>query len=227
MKIQPSVLVTAFSGKHSGGVLLKGKSGQVVRKKVRPFQPASNYNAVTRARLTSAQTLWSTLNAGQVAGWNSLAKQVKRSNIFGDKFEPSGINLFQMLNNNLLNSGNTTILDAPTLASVGLWTTFSATAVHGGAVSLVFAPSPVPTSNCVVIKATAAIPVGRQPKVSDFRQIAVIAAAQTTPYTATTVYTNKFSAVGTAGKVIYFRAYYINETTGQAGRPVQCSAVIS
>ena len=219
MKILPSAFVSGMSGKHSGGVLAKGKAGLIARRKVRPHQPASNYNAITRARLTTAQALWSTLTASQVAGWNALAKQIKRSNVFGDKFEPSGINVFQMFNNNLLNAGVAPITDAPTLGSVGLWTTMTATAIHGGAVSVVFGPSPVPASTAVILKATDAIPVGRQPKNSDFRQISVIPA--------TTAYNAKFTSVGAAGKVIYFRAYYINETTGQAGRPVQCSAVIS
>lgn len=227
MKVQPSAIVSALSGKHSGGVHLKGKSGQICRRKVRPHQPASNFNAVTRARLTTAQTLWSTLTADQVIAWNSLAKQVKSSNVFGDKFSPSGINVFQRLNNNLINCSLAPLTDAPTLVDVGLWTTFTPSVVHDGAVSVIFAPSPIPASSHVILKATAAIPVGRQPRLSDFRQIVVLAAAQTTPYSATAAYQAKFGAKYAAGKMVYFRAYYIKDTTGQAGRPVQASALIS
>lgn len=226
-KVQLSGILSGLSGKHSGGVHLKGKSGQVLRKKVRPRQPASNYNAVVRARLASVQAAWAGLTAAQVLAWNELAKGVKKSNVFGDGFAVSGINLFQLLNNNLVNVGEAIIEDAPALGDVSLFATFSAAAVHSGATTLTFTATPVPANTAVIVKATASIPVGRQVRESDFRQVAVLAAAETSPYTLTTEYNAKFGAPGAAGKVIYFRAYHINTVTGQAGRPVQCSAVIS
>src|SRR5512141_530486 len=100
-KIQPSALVTTISGKHSGGVFTKGMSSLNLRRKIRPHQPSSNLSSKVRARLASVQAGWSSLTAAQVAGWNNLAKQIKRSNVFGDKFSPSGIAIYQMFNNNL------------------------------------------------------------------------------------------------------------------------------
>ncbi len=226
-KIQLSALLSGLSGKHSGGVFTKSTSSLNLRRKVRPHQSASNNSTRVKSRLSYVQSLWATLTGAQVIRWNDLGKKVKGSNVFGDKFGFAGISLFQRLNNNLVACGAAAILDAPTLVDVALWTSFSATAAHGGAVSIIFAPSPVPGATAVEISATPAIAVGRKVTHGDFRIITILAAAQTTPLVATSNYNGIFGAVGNAGQVIYFRAKYINLTTGQSGLPVQCSATIS
>jgi hypothetical protein len=226
-KLLLSGIVSGLSGKHSGAVHMKGRGDNVMRRKVSPKQPASNYNSIVRARMAAAQSAWAGLDSDQVLGWNELAKQVKRSNVFGSSYALSGINLFQMLNSNLLNAGESIIEDAPALGTVGLWTTLTPSVVHDGAVSIAFGPTPVPVGSIVVLKATRPMHVGRQVRKSDFRQIAIIPAEQTTPYSATTDYQTKFGSSYNANDVVYFIAYYIDKTTGQAGRPVQASAVIS
>ena len=91
-KLQLSVIASGISGKHSGGVFLKGNGGVNIRKKVRPMQTASDYQANVKSHLTYVQSLWATLTAVQVKAWNLLAKTVKVSNVFGDKSELSGRN---------------------------------------------------------------------------------------------------------------------------------------
>jgi hypothetical protein len=226
-KIVPSAFIGSISGKHNGSVFRRGKNGLNLANKAKPPQSPSNSRSAVKARFSSVANSWSALTAAQVAGWNSLAKDMKGSNVFGDKFTYSGIAIFQRLNNNLINSGTAPLTDAPTLGAVGVWTTFTPSVVHDGAVSIIFAVTPVPASTSVIIEATAAIKVGRQVRESDFRQIMVEATAGTSPITATTAYQTKFGTKYAAGKNVYFRAYQINTTTGQAGQPLQAVALIS
>jgi len=226
-KFITSALVGAISGKMNGSVTRRGKYGQTLANKARPPQSPSNSRSAVKARFSSIANSWSALTASQVQGWNDLAKGMKGSNVFGDKFSYTGIAIYQRLNNNLINAGLAPLSDAPILGAVGVWTTFTPSVVHVGAVSIIFAVTPVPANTAVVIEATAAIPVGRQVRESDFRQIMVEATAGTSPITATTAYQAKFGSNYTAGKHVYFRAYQINTTTGQAGQPLQAVALIS
>jgi len=80
-KLQLSVIASGISGKHSGGVFLKGNGGINIRRKVRPMQTASDYQANVKSHLTYVQSLWATLTSAQVKAWNLLAKTVKVSNV--------------------------------------------------------------------------------------------------------------------------------------------------
>lgn len=227
MKIQPSGLVNALSGALQGSVARTTKQGTLLCSKAGKPKFASNAWSNVKSRFASVMASWNSLTATKVAGWNSLAAGMKGSNIFGDKFTYSGIAVFQMLNNNLVNVGESIITDAPTLAAVELWTVFSATAVHAGAVTVTFAATPVPAGDSVVLMATKALKPTVKVKDSDFRQITVLAAAETSPFTATTVYNAKFGSPAAAGLVVYFRAYHVNTATGQAGLSLQCQCTTS
>ncbi len=226
-KIVPSAFIGSISGKSNGSVFRRGQYGLNLARKAKPPQSPSNARNNCKARFTNVMSLWATLSAAQVLGWNTLASHMKGSNVFGDKFTYSGIAIFQRLNNHLINAGIAPILDAPILAGSGIWTAFSATGVHDGAISIAFAASPIPAGSAVVMEATAPVPVSRKVKESDFRQVAVLAAADTTPHVLTTAYQAKFGTKYAAGKTIYFRAYFINTVTGEAGQPLQCSALLS
>jgi hypothetical protein len=225
MKIETSALVNAMSGKLGGSVARRAKTGLNLGRKGRKPNFVSNSWNSAKARFSSVMSSWNNLTSAQVQAWNNLASELKGSNIFGNKFKYDGIAIFQRLNNNLVQAGSAIISAAPTLAAVVSILTFSATAVHAGDVTLTFTPDPIPAGSAFVVEATKAFKPGLKPKQSDFRQIAVLAAAEESPYTATTVYNAKFGSPGAAGLTVYFRLKAINTVTGQVGLGNQCSCV--
>jgi hypothetical protein len=226
-KLQLSVIASGISGKHSGGVFLKGNGGVNIRKKVRPMQTASDYQANVKSRLTLVQSMWSTLSSGQLKAWNLLAKMVKSSNVFGDKFALSGISLFQRLNNNLNSISIPFILDAPVLANVPTLFTFSITVTHLGVISVVFTTSPMPAGISAIFSLTAPISKTRQVRNSDFRILSVGNPGVASPLDLSALYVARFGSIIPAGTTVHCRAKLILHATGQAGLPMQCSAIVS
>ena len=226
-KLQLSVIATGISGKHSGGVFLKGNGGVNIRKKVRPMQTASDYQANIKSRLTLVQSMWSTLSSGQLKAWNLLAKMVKSSNVFGDKFALSGISLFQRLNNNLTIAGQPTISNAPVFVNVATLTIFTLTVTHLGIVTIVFTPTPVPADVTVIFSLTPPIKPSRQVRNNDFRAVNRGVPGGTSPLDSSAAYVARFGSVIPVGSLVFCQAKMINNTTGQAGLPLQCSAIVS
>ena len=226
-KLQLSVIASGISGKHSGGVFLKGNGGINIRKKVRPMQTASDYQANVKSRLTLVQSLWSALSIGQVKAWNLLAKFVKVSNVFGDKFALSGIALFQRLNNNLVLINQPALLDPPVLVDVPTLSAFSFTATHLGVIALTFAPTPVPANTSVMFSFTPPIKSTRQVRKSDFRNIILGIPGSASPVDCSGSYTGRFGTTLPIGSIIHCQAKLFKHLTGQAGLPLQCSAVVS
>lgn len=227
MKVQHGIVYSDTSGKFGGGVATKGRYGAVVRTKVKPKQPSSNYAAVVRANFTSVSAAWRTLTASQVSGWNAVAKTTKLSDIMGRQYSPSGFQLFSSYNCNLLAIGKSIVLTVPTLDAVATMSSASLSAVASGAVvTLTYSPA-VPADASFKIFATPGLPVGRAVKASDFRQIGNLVTASSSPFALTTLYAAKYPAGLTAGQVVYVRVVPVLWSNGQAGIPFQVSATVS
>jgi hypothetical protein len=226
MKVQHGIVYSDSSGKFGGGVATKGRYGAVVRTKVKPKQPASNYAAVVRANFTAVSAAWRTVTAANVAAWNAVAKTTKLSDIMGRSYSPSGFQMFASFNMNLLAIGKTIILTAPTLTAVPTLTSASLTAVvAGGVVTLTYAPA-VPANVTYKCFATPSIPVGKVVKASDFRQIGTVVTADASPLALTSEYAAKYPNPMVSGQVVYVRLVPVIWTPGQAGIPFQVSATV-
>jgi len=220
-------IVTDIRGKNGGHVFTKNKTGNVMRTKKTPANPKTSYQTAVRARLTSLSQGFRSLSAANIAAWNSAAKNFVKHNVFGDKHNPSGLNLYVWLNSNLINVGVSALTTPPSPGSTGLFTTFSATMAHGTpAVSLTFAGT-IDSGSAVIIRATAGLSPGKSYVKSQLRQIGVLTSADTSPKDALTLYTAKFGSVPAAGQKVYFTATWVNKTTGQAGQAVECSCVVA
>lgn len=227
MKIKWGALVVDGSGKLGGHVASKNKSGSALRTKVTPSNPQTSYQANVRSRLTSISQAWASLSDSERSQWNAAAPNFAGSNIFGDKVNPSGFNLYQKLNNNLAIIGGTAIDVPPSPAAVGALSSLSATAVNStGAVTLTFAPV-IDASTTMLVFATSSENAGKSFVKNKFRLIGTMSSSNTSPFVATTIFNAKFGGVGAVGKKIHFRIVGVNETTGQQGIAAQCTAVIS
>ncbi len=228
MKAKFGLVIVGGSGKLGGHVVTKNRAGYAIRTKVTPSNPQTTFQANVRARLTTISKSWAGLSDAQRLQWNTAVDSFKSTNIWGDGVTPSGFNLFQKLNNNILLSGGTAITTPPTPAAVVGLTAFTATAVHAGASTLTFTvDSNSGATQFLEIWATESVPAGKTFVKNKFRLIGSIVSTTASPYTATTLYNAKFGAPGAAGKKIYFRIVGVNQTTGQAGLPYQAVAVIS
>jgi hypothetical protein len=227
MKTLFGSIIVAGSGKIGGHVASKNRHGSYLRTKVSPSQPSSTYSANVRARLASISQAWRGLAEASRILWNNAVKDFKSTDIFGSIHNPSGFNLYQMLNNNAANVGASAITLPPQPVAVPTFTSFSATAVNStGIVTITFAGA-IAVTEKVKLFATSAQSGGKSFVKSELRQIAVLASTDTSPAVITTQYNAKFGVVGAVGKKIFFAMEQVHLLTGQAGRKVECSCVIS
>lgn len=216
-KIKCGAIVVDIRGKSNGHVFTKNRSGAVMRTKVSPSNAQSVDQQAVRAIFTTLSQAWKGLTEGQRLAWNGAVSSYSKTNIFGDLVNPSGINLFQSLNNNLMSIGSPMILEVPLPSAVGSCTILSASsAIGAGTMSLVLSGA-VPADTSVKVLATAPMSAGKSFVKSEYRQIDVLAAASATPVNIKAAYLDKFGTQGAAGQKIFFKLIPVNENTGQAG----------
>lgn len=230
MKTKFGAIIVDGRGKLGGHVASKNRHGSYLRTKVSPAQPSSTYSANVRSRLSSISQSWRGLLESARTLWNNAVADFKSTDIFGDIKNPSGFNLYQMLNNNLVNTGTAMITTPPQPVAVGTFDTLSHVDDNSSNSVIVSftvgGVAAIPAGHKALLFATEAISGGKNFVKSELRQIAVLAPADTSPYTASTVYNAKFGAVGSVGKKIVIGMKLINTTTGQAGHMVQAASII-
>jgi hypothetical protein len=227
MKVQFGSIIVAGSGKIGGHVAARNRSGAYMRTKVTPVNPRTSAQTGVRNRLSGLSTAFAALTTAQIAAWNSAVSSFMTTNIFGDKVKPSGFNLFQKLNNNLLRIGEAQIDVPPVPQSIPVIETGVLSAVHAGAIAVTFTSDPVLTDSEIVVSATPAVSAGKSFVKSEFRELGVMPAIVAHVATLTTLYNAKYGAVGDAGKKVFVQLQQISKTSGQAGLPVVYSAIIT
>jgi hypothetical protein len=227
MKTLFGSIIVAGSGKLGGHVASKNRGGTYMRTRVTPSNPQSEDQTKARNRLSSISTLWKTLTAAQVLAWNQAVEFWKGTNIFGNSITPSGFNLFQRLNNNLVQIAESEITTPPTPEEVPVIITGVLAAVHAGAVTVTFTVDPVVTDSTVIVSATPTIPASQSFVKNKFCQIGIMPAPVTHVVTLTTLYNARFGVVGAAGNKLFVQMIQIVKATGQSGIPVIYECVIS
>lgn len=227
MKLKFGSIVVGGSGKIGGHVVTKNRSGYALRTKVTPSNPRTSYQANVRSRLTNISQAWAGLSDAERNQWNGAVSSFQKTNVFGDKVQPSGFNLYQLINNNLLAIGEAVVTVPPAPAEVQAITSLSAVADNSSnSLTLTFAPA-VDAGTTFKLFATDAIPAGKSFVKNKFRFIGVVESTDVSPYVASADYIAKFGAVGAAGKKIYVQMVGVNNTTGQMGIPVQAVCTIA
>jgi hypothetical protein len=227
MKTKFGAIIVDGRGKIGGHVASKNRAGSYMRTKVTPVNAQTSYQSTVRNRLTSLSQGWRSLTDAQRAAWNSSVSDYAKTDIFGDLRNPSGFNLYQKLNNNLLNVGQSAILLPPIPQGVDAFTAFTASAAAGTpALSLTFAPA-VAVDMSVKLFATSPQSAGKSFVKSEYREIGVLTSTSASPFNALSLYTAKYGSIGSAGQKIFLKMVQVNETTGQEGTPIVTSAVIA
>jgi hypothetical protein len=227
MKMKFGAIVTDGRGKVGGHVASKNRAGAYLRTKVTPVNPSTSYQVNVRNRLAGLAQGWRSLTAPQRLAWNNAVSDYKKTDIFGDLQNPTGFNLYVRINSNLLNileSARTTpALPGSPLAITALSLTGD---VSDNKITATFTPA-IGALNKVLVRATPALSAGKSFVKSEFRQINILANADVSPKEQQTEWMAKFGTFPAAGTKVFFELVPILIATGQAGIPIQASAVIT
>lgn len=227
-KIKFGMMMTDARGKLGGQVFTKTRQGATVRTKVTPANRQSARQGDVRSSFAFISRAWSTDPAVDRDAWNAAVSRFQRTNVFGDKYLPSGKNLFMQLNQNLA-VVNTAMETTPPLSSdaPSVQVFIDDIMVGAAGIELGFTlPDAVTADDIIVLEGTAPNNPGRFNFSGQFRLI--LQAPATTPPTAsaiTTAYLNKFGSY-LAGQKLAFRAYIIKKTTGVASARSTAQAVV-
>lgn len=224
MKFQ-SALLSEARGSLNGATFSRNRYAAIIRNKTSPVNPDTPAQSLQRQNFAALSASFRDLSGSQIEAWNAAVDNWGKTNVFGQNYKPSGLNLYVGLNTNLLNANEAIISDPPTPGempvleiSVGSNTTAAQT--------IVFSPTPVGADFAYIVWATAPVSAGRNFLKNRYRIIQVIAAAGASPANTFAAYTAKFGTP-IAGMRIGFKVLAVNTVTGQAGVPVLASSITS
>lgn len=220
MKLKFGAIVVAGSGKVGGHVASRNRAGAYLRTKVTPVNPQSTAQLTVRARLTTLAQAWRGITAAQRAAWIGVVGDYAKTDIFGDLKNPSGFNLYQRLNNNLLTVGAAQIASplAPgPVLSVAITSIIPAAGTQ--LIPMVLSGA-VPAATAVKVFATSPQSAGKSFVKSEYRLIQTLPAATATPVALGAAYSTKFGTF-VVGQKLFFKLLFVNTATGQEGAPVQ------
>lgn len=227
MKCKFGAIVVDGRNKIGGHVASKNRAGSYFRTKVTPVNPKSQQQVVVRNRLSGLSSAWRGLTASERLAWNAVVADYARTDIFGDLRNPSGFNLHQKLNNNLLKIGEVALKSPPLPKAVAAFTSFSIAASYvGDSLDLTFGPA-IDALHTVYVTATPGLSAGISFVKSEYRRITCLSAADTSVHSAKAVYKAKFGAIPKAGSKIYFRMVQVHRASGQEGIPIQASCIVA
>jgi len=227
MKMKFGAIVVDGRGKIGGHVASKNRGGAYLRTKVTPVNAQTGYQNAIRNRFTTLSQGWRGLTPTERDAWNAAVADYARTNIFGDLHQPTGFNLYQRLNNNLVTIGEAAITTPPLPSAVGEVTAVSlAIAAGAGTMSLVMG-AVVPAGTNVKVFATAPVSAGKSFVKSEYRLIDILAPAAATPVNLKAAYEAKFGSVGVAGQKVFVKLTAVNAATGQEGTPSSVSGIVA
>jgi hypothetical protein len=224
MKAKFGMVVVAGSGKIGGHVASRNKAGAYFRTKVTPVNPQTSAQLAVRNRLGTRSQAWRGLTDPQRAAWNSAVGAFAKTDIFGDLKNPSGFNLYQALNNNLVTVGAAPIASPPVVGAVLTVTVTSISPAAGTGLIPMVLSAAVPAGTAVKVFATAPQSPGVSFVKSEYRLITTLPAATATPVALGAVYQAKFGT-WLVGQKLFFKLVFVNTTSGQQSLPIQVATI--
>jgi len=224
MKMQFGAIVVAGSGKIGGHVASRNRGGAYLRTKVTPVNPSTTAQLNARSRLTGRSQAWRSLAQVARDAWSAAVGLYARTDIFGALRNPSGFNLYQRINNNLLVVGAAVLVSPALPAAVVTTNILSLVATVAGQLLNLTNSAVVPAGTAVKVFATAPQSPGVTFVKSEYRLITTLPAAAVALQLLGAAYTAKFGAF-VAGQKIFVRIEFINTLTGQNSVSQQIFAI--
>ena len=226
MKMKFGALVVDGRGKIGGHVASKNRGGAYLRTKVTPVNGQTVAQNSIRNRFTTLSQAWRGLSQANRDAWNAAVSDYSRTDIFGDLHNPTGFNLYQRLNNNLVTIGQAASATPPLPEAVGEVTVLVLAIAEGAATMTFTMGAAVPALTDVKVFATAPMSAGKSFVKSEYRLISILPPAEATPYDVKADYLAKYGGIGVAGQKIFVKLVAVNETTGQEGTPSSAAGIV-
>lgn len=185
------------------------RGGDYIRRRTAPTNPNSTRQQTMRTFLSTLAALWSsTLTAGQREQWNTWADNQNKEGPLGNSINLSGINAYVWVNTHLLDAGDARI-DAPPIvvAPTGLLT-LSADVSALNTVDFTFTGTPAAANHKLVAFMSLPQSGAALPNFKQTRIIGYSAAAQASPWAATT----PFGVI--SGQTVVFFVGIMDDETG-------------
>lgn len=212
-KIKFGAMMVDASGKLGGQVFSKNRGGAYIRTKTTPLNPQTTAQMTIRGIFASISSAWSGLTEASRQSFNNLVSSYARTDIFGDLRNPSGKNLFQRLNQNLVISGQPQITTCVQPSEVPFANIVSVTLSEGSGEMNVLTNGDT-TGSKVVVWGTPPLSAGTSFVKNKLRQIAVLDGGLAIDVNIYNEYVSKFGTFEDSSN-IYFGVRVIN-ANGQA-----------
>jgi hypothetical protein len=226
MKMKFGAIVVDGRGKLGGHVASKNRAGAYLRTKVTPVNGRTSFQQNVRNIFGSLSQSWRGLTEAQRDSWNSGVSAYAKTDIFGDLKNPTGLALYQRLNNNLLQASETALTTCPAPEAVAICKAISVTAVIAGQAMVLTCDVDTPADSVLKISATPAVSPGRAFVKSEFRTLMYDSGNYGAGLSIATQYLAKFGAIAALGSKIFVQVTVINTNTGQAGVPSEVFTLI-
>ncbi len=212
--VKYSPLIAEARGKVGDVVFSRNAYAAYVRDHVIPANPNTASQQNVRADMTAASQKWQTLTDVQRKQWESQACEFTRRNIFGDEVCLNGYNWFIRASLNRLAAGFF-ILTVPIYPPAPIQYHLDSLVADTTAGTMTIAWSPANHINHrIIVYATPGMSTGINFVKSEYRQIASILFAQTSPRNIAADYIAVFGALPVAGTKVFVKIRGVNTSSG-------------
>lgn len=216
------LLVPPQSGSIAGQTASRNRFGQYVRTRAIPVNPNTTAQGVVRARLALNSSAWRALTGAQRAGWSDLALSMVRTDSLGQSINLTGQQAYVSVNNERLAAGDAVVSDAPALGTPSALATATIT-LTAAAFSIAYTATPLPAGARLFTFVSPQRSAGRAFE-SDFRLLAVSAAAAASPANVYAAYVAKFGVPVVGNRIFIQLQVYLG---GFLSGPLNTSAVVA
>lgn len=226
MKASFGAVVVAGSGKLGGHVASRNLGGAYFRTRVKPLNPQTPAQIAQRYQMSLYSKNWNTLTAAEQAAWNAYAAVTPLRDRLGNSITVSGKNLYIQCNINLALIGGSAITTPPSPAVLSEITGLNVASLTVSAATIGWTSGAIPAGENWVVRATRPVNAGVSYVKNQYRIIAVLAPAATSPANIFTAYSAKFGAP-VSGQKIFFSIQQIDNAGGLVGVPYVVSAIVT
>lgn len=216
------ILDVPQSGSQAGSTSSRNRYGQYKRTRAMPVNPGSTQQGVVRARMALYAANWRGLTDAQRAGWESLGLTMSRTDSLGQAYTLNGFSAYVSVNTTRANAGDAAVSDAPALVTPAALLTATIT-LTAAALSIAYTATPLGTGARLFTFASPQGSAGRS-FCSDYRLIAVSAAAAASPANVYAAYTARLGIPVVGNRVFFFLQVY---TAGFLSGGYSTSAVVA
>lgn len=223
-KIKTSALVADIKGTVGGNVFAANKGGNYVRRYKKPTNANTPKQQAVREAFGYMTGLWRGLTEVERTSWNEGAVNFPYQDSLGETRIYSGQQLFNKLNNNIVQVDSATIGTCPTpqsFPSVVLSVVSNITAGNILTINVIFDGSEeVPDGFIMVVNATTSVSTGvSAPGKGLFKKITILEGGDgTTATPIVSFYNANFGALAT-GDTVFISASLVSQVSGEASVP--------